>query len=434
MASLLMDIYEEHLDEASFLWVQWNRALLAPDYNLEDTATLEERLLAHLDGLVVGGELVARELLLPVLDSEDPPRISAALWALLAEPGRLDMAEWVKWVQASAPEAPLAAFRRALELNGRAEVGEFLVPLLRSKESLLQAWAFEVLASRGQLPRGVEVELLGHPDARVVMAVLRSGPVLPRDVASRELPRLMADARPGVPEAAILAGMLSGVHAAWEACRKAVDAHTKVDRTSLVLLALGGGERDLERLLACTRVEAMREDSVWALGFSGRVEAAEACLEFMGSMPVVALAGEAFSAITGLKLEGAYVMEAENEESLPPLEEDLARDLEPRPEDALPVPIREAVATWWTEARKDFARGTRYLRGRVFSLEGLLEELERGPMWRRHELALELSLRSQWACQLQTRAFTQRQLAGLAQAREMRGRLPASPFLRMLGS
>ncbi|HYO56216.1 TIGR02270 family protein [Archangium sp.] len=433
MSLQMRDIYEEHLDEASFLWVQWERALVAPDYGLEETATLEERLLAHLDGLVVGGEPVARELLLPALDSEDPPRISAALWALLAEPGCMELAELVKRVRAVAPEGPLAALRRALELNGRPEVGEALLPLMKGKEAPLQAWATEVLASRGQLPRGVEVELLGHPDARVVEAVLRGMPPLPRDVASRELPRLLVDARPEVREAAIRAGMMSGVRAAWEACRKAVDARTKVDRTSLVLLALGGDERDLERLLACMGVEAMREDVLWALGFSGRVEAAEACLELMGPGPVAALAGEAFSAITGLKLEGAYVVPKEEEEPLPSLEEDLEQNLEPRPEDALPVPAREAVAAWWTERRKDFARGTRYLRGRAFSLEGLLEELERGPMRRRHVLALELALRSQGTCQLQTRAFTQRQLAGLERAREMRGRLSASPFPRMLG-
>lgn len=433
MPALLMDIYEEHLDEASFLWMQWNRALVAPDYSLEDVAPLEERLLAHLDGLVVGGEPVARQQLLPALDSEEPERISAALWALLAEPGRMALAEVVERVRAAAPEGPLAALQRALELSQRPEVGEALLPLVKSKEAPLQAWAIEVLASRGQLPSGVEVELLGHPDARVVVAVLRGMPLLPQNVASRELPRFLADARPGVKDAAILVGMISGVRAAWEACRKAVDARTKVDKTSLVLLALGGDERDLLRLLECTGVEAMREDSLWALGFSGRAEAAEACLELMGQKPVAALAGEAFSAITGLRLEGSYVEAEEEEEALPPLEEDLATELEPRPEDALPVPAREAVATWWTEARKDFARGTRYLRGRAFSLEGLLEELNQGPMRRRHMLALELSLRSQGACQLQTRAFTQLQHDGLAKARELRGRLSTSPFPRMLG-
>src|SRR5512143_1285821 len=133
MVSLMMDISEEHLDEASFLWVQWERALMAPDYDLEETATLEERLLAHLDGLVVGGAPVAEALLRPALDSEDPPRISAALWALLAEPGSLQPAEWVKLVE-DAPRGPLVPLGRALELSGHSGVGEALLPLLKGKD------------------------------------------------------------------------------------------------------------------------------------------------------------------------------------------------------------------------------------------------------------------------------------------------------------
>ncbi|WNG19883.1 TIGR02270 family protein [Cystobacter fuscus] len=432
MAPLLMDIYEEHLDEASFLWVQWERALVAPNYVLEEVAALEDRLLAHLDGLVVGGAPVARELLLPALDSEDPPRISAALWAMLAGPGSLELTELVKRMRA-APEAARAALGRALELNERPEVGEALLPLLNDEAAPLQAWVIEVLASRGQFLRDNDVELLGHPDARVVVAVLRGRPFLSRDVASRDLPRLLVDSRPGVREAAILTGMLSGVRAAWEACREAVDARTKVDRTSLVLLALSGEERDLARLLACTGVESVREDALWALGFSGQVEVAEACLELMGGRPMAALAGEAFSAITGLTLEGSYVEAEEEGEPLPPLEEDLARELEPRPEDALPVPARAVVAAWWKESRKDFARGTRYLRGRPFSINVLLEELERGSMRRRHMLALEWALRSQGTCPLETRAFTRRQHSELARARELCGRLSSSPFPRLSG-
>lgn len=429
MAPLMMDIHEEHLEEASFLWVQWNRALEAPAYTLEDVASPEERLLAHLDGLVLGGEPVAQALLVPALDSEEPPRISAALWALLAEPGSFDEKELVRRIRA-APEGPPTPFRRVLELTARPEVGEALLPLLKEKNATLQAWAIEVLATRGQLPQGIERELLGHPDARVVVALLRAPGRLPREVASRELPRLLTDPRPQVREAALRAGMLHGVREAWEACRKVVDAQGTVDRTARVLLALGGDEHDGLRLLASTGVEATREDALWALGFSGRVEAAEACLEFMGMRSVAALAGEAFSAITGLKLEGTYARPQEETEPLPPLQEDLEQDLEPRPEDALALPAREAVATWWKENRKNFSRGTRYLRGHAFSIDALLEELEHGTMRRRHVHALEWTLRSHEANPLDTRAFTRRQYADLAQARGQRARLSATPYPR----
>ncbi|WP_254627626.1 hypothetical protein [Myxococcus sp. CA040A] len=48
---VLVDVWEEHLDEEAFRWTQWERALVAPDFTLEETAKREERLLAHLDAL-----------------------------------------------------------------------------------------------------------------------------------------------------------------------------------------------------------------------------------------------------------------------------------------------------------------------------------------------------------------------------------------------
>ena len=65
---ILWDVVEEHLDEAAFLWTQWERGLQSPLYKLHELRDrVEERMLAHLDGLVVGGEAVAQRLLYPAL-------------------------------------------------------------------------------------------------------------------------------------------------------------------------------------------------------------------------------------------------------------------------------------------------------------------------------------------------------------------------------
>ena len=77
---VLVDVLEEHLDEAAFRWVQWERALVAPDFTLAQTAEREERLLAHLEGLEDADalDMVVR----PAFDSDEAPRISAATQAL----------------------------------------------------------------------------------------------------------------------------------------------------------------------------------------------------------------------------------------------------------------------------------------------------------------------------------------------------------------
>src|SRR6478735_8667796 len=78
-------IYEEHLDEAAFLWGAWESALEAAVYTVAEVAAgPEERLRAHLDGLVIGGRPVAQKLLLPALNGDDMERVRPAAWALLA--------------------------------------------------------------------------------------------------------------------------------------------------------------------------------------------------------------------------------------------------------------------------------------------------------------------------------------------------------------
>lgn len=58
-----------------------------------DTAELEERLLAHVDGLVIGGEPAVSELLLPGLETDELERISASALALLSAPGKRELEE-----------------------------------------------------------------------------------------------------------------------------------------------------------------------------------------------------------------------------------------------------------------------------------------------------------------------------------------------------
>ncbi|AEI68537.1 TIGR02270 family protein [Corallococcus macrosporus] len=432
--TLRIDVIEEHFSEAAFLYSQWERALRGANSTLEETALVEERLLAHLDGLVLGGAPIAETMLGPALDGGEPEEVFCSVFASIAEspPAALEV------VLALAPVAPprvLASLRRALELSSRTGLDASLVPLLMAPEASVHALALEVHSFRGAVPRGVALELLDQADGRVVAAALRGLGSLERDTGHRELRRLLDDARPQVRLAAIESGLLSGVREAWDACRQEARGGGEGAASARVLQALCGDDEDVERLVALSANEVFRADTVWALGFTGRVAAVEACLELMGQDPSVArLAGEAFSAITGLMLTDTYVMAAEEGDSLPPLEEDdLDADLSFHEEDNLPVPDRAAVADWWLRARQEFSRSGRYLGGKPFSGAALLDALARGPMRRRHVHARELALRTQGLHDVQTRAFTARQSAELVGAQRVRERLSTRPLMRAFG-
>jgi uncharacterized protein (TIGR02270 family) len=270
---------------------------------------------------------------------------------------------------------------------------------------------------------------LTHAEPQVAAAALRAVSRARLPLEPAVLQRALDSKEPALREAAILAGLAGGHRASWAACQSAAEAREPEEHgLPLLLLGMSGDERDVKRLLELLSNEALRPGVLWALGFSGRVAAADACVELMRNKPVAALAGEAFSAITGLRIAEEYALPPEEEEeALPPLEEEnLDADLTPKPEDALPKPRAESVAAWWQEARKRMDVKQRYLSGQPFTPQALLDALVSAPMRRRHALALELALRSRGAIQVPTRGFVAQQLTAVKAARAV----PASSFSR----
>ncbi len=416
---MLWDIYEQHLEEAAFLWSQWERALVAPDYLLDEVAPLEERLHAHVDGLVLGEEAPVKRLLLPALESDDPELIRVAGYTLLmrASPGDIGA---VRERLESADEAALAALQRAMEVLDPAMLPTWLPSLLQTDAPTLQALGLEVLGFHRMAPAAACQALATHEVPGIAAAALRAAGHCRIGLTPAMLERALASPSAEVRDAALEVGVLGGHRAAWAACREALQSEFPASSLPLLLLSLRGDDRDLKQLLALLSQKTLRAALLWALGFSGRVACADACLEFLHQKPFAALAAEAFSAITGLPIQGPYAArseEVEVEEPIPLEKEDLDADLVPNPEDDLVQPQADAIRAWWKEARPRMELHRRYLEGQPFSPLRLVEALQSSSMRRRHVLALEVALRSRGAHQMPTRAFVERQLEGMRAAR-----------------
>jgi uncharacterized protein (TIGR02270 family) len=423
------DIYEQHLDEAAFRWSQWEGALDAPDFTLEEVAELEEHVAAHVDALVLGGERVAERLLFPALAEGEPERLVAAALALLQAEAPFGPAALLAALPTAEPPA-LAALRRAFELAPSPAIPLEVPALLKREDAIpgLLALVLDTLGAHGLATAPLCTPFLAHPEPQVAAAALRAASRARLPVDSGVLQRALDSEEPGLRDAAILTGLMAGQRAAWAACQASATSRAPGSRLPLLLLGMSGDERDVKRLLELLPDEKLRPDVLWALGFSGRVEAADACVELLRHKPVAALAGEAFSAVTGLRIAEQYAAGPEEEdEALPPLEEeDLDADLSSKPEDALPRPQADSVVAWWREARPRLDAKQRYLAGQPFTPQALLEALASAPMRRRHGLALELALRSRGGLQVPTRSFVTRQVAAWKEARSV----PASSFSR----
>src|SRR5687768_12989370 len=80
------DILEEHLEELQFLLARRPALMRSPTAHVHDLADLDERILAHLDGVLAVGDpavAVASEL----LSGDDPTSVHAATVALAHLPG-----------------------------------------------------------------------------------------------------------------------------------------------------------------------------------------------------------------------------------------------------------------------------------------------------------------------------------------------------------
>jgi uncharacterized protein (TIGR02270 family) len=416
------EVVEEHLDDAEFLWTQWERCLRSPSFTLAEVAEREEeRLLANVDGLVSGGEPVRERLLVPALEVDDHGRRAAAAFALLASDDRAAAEPVLRLLREG--DAPIAASAgRALGLAGGAWIDDALREVLRDGAPAAQAAALSALAFR-RASSGAALSGLRAGDAPALLAAGLRSAAGGRDKAPPSLVlECLAAGEPEVRDEAIAAGLSLGIPEAWAACQKLArsandESFAGGEPLPLLFAATLGDVRDVDPLLRATG--ALRRAAVWALGYSGRIAAAEACLPLLGDAEVGKLAGEAFAAITGLPAAGRFLAADtgdEPEEPIPLAQEKLDADLVPTAEDALPLLDPEAVQAWWGEQRSRFERGKRYLFGAPWGRESVLAVLAQGPMRRRRGLAIEVAIRTRGRVQVETQALTARQRAEVAAA------------------
>lgn len=409
------DIVEEHLAEGEFLLERLTDALDSAAYLVEEVRDGPyERLVAHVDGLAVGGAPVATRLLEPTVAGDDADlgtRTAAALGLLASmDPGA---AERLLGGYADASEPARAAIGAALCWWDASPATLRLQTMLAKVPGEVSAPLWHACARRGMDP-GAPIEAALRSGDLSVATAAAAARYAPRPLQSTVEWALQHDdeRRPF----AIEAGLVMGSPHAWNLAMDLARDKTASHRVAMAHVASLDGIAATPLLVARLDDAAVRPDALWALGFAGTVEAADACLRWLGDEAVGPLAGEAFAAITGLPPdeEGCWDDPKETEDAddgedaddtadeLPDLDEDLETDLMPNPDDELPCPIPEAIAAWWQPRRGAFKSGQRYIVGRPADGGSLLHALKSESTRRRHERAFELQARTRGACVVPT--------------------------------
>jgi len=389
---ILWDIYETHLDEAAFLWSQWERSLAASNYTLNEVARgPEERLLAHLDGLVLGGQAVAERLLLPALGSEDPACLSDAAWVLLhADAAAHFEAVWES-LETATDLPRRRAISRALELSQRPDLPRRLVERLPAAPPELKACLLDAIAAHGP----TEVAGLSFPrlaseaPPELLGAVLRGVQRVPDPAYAHLIERGLASGDPETRAAAIEAATLSGLPGTRAICRRAVAERAADQRLAMAVLGLGDEAKDRARLLDWSKTPDLATLAIWAFGFTGRIEVAEHLLTLLDDEQLAPSAADSFCTITGLVLDGPFSKAGQRVIIDTPSDADApVPDL--APEDDLPTPRADAVRAWWERQRGAFDADARYLLGVPWTERSVHDAMSRVATWRRRALRLAL--------------------------------------------
>ena len=304
----IADLLQVHAEDLAFLWGQRREALGSRKHTLREYGELNERIEAHLQGLLVAGPAELQSWLEPQLMGVDRDEVFAAAYALLrlAEPASTHSVV-VEFSRAAGPT--LAGLRDALSLAPHAQFAAEMQSALDQAKPITAVSAAVVLANHrlldGQSSR--LARLLEDPDANVceldwrVAAVADA--VAPLAAPKRPFNHALAHAAPGVRSAGWAAAAWSGQTRAMPLLRQMAVGG---DATALHWLAVLGGEEDVPLMQKAALEMPDAAARCALLARFGHPSALNAFLHWMASddMALAAAAGEAFTRITGAEVRG----------------------------------------------------------------------------------------------------------------------------------
>lgn len=402
---ILIDILEEHLEEADFLWQQRENALGDRAYDLDGLAELEERLLAHLDGLVLGGK-EAWALLEPKLAGGEVGEVFAAAFVAL-ESGDPERVELLQKTFGGAEGPILDGIRHALRHTPSPEIEKIVRPLLDNEKGAVRAAVIDVISFR-RLPL----------ETRLLQAGLQEKDPLVASAAANAVGRLrLADLKNGIEGAlesdaasvrleAMRAGLLLKSEKALSRCRKAVQERVEEGGEAILLLGLLGHPEDGPLLVNALGEAALARNAVMSLGLLGRAATMEALIQCTADPKLARLSGEAIRTLTGVDLEKEKLVTPPEAKAKM---EDGEDKLEADPDEGLPVPDPAKVDGWWRKNASRFDKKARYRKGQPYSPQKLIELLHTGTLQERHHAAMEWALIDPSLPLLEMHAFATRQ-------------------------
>jgi len=408
VSDIVLDIVEQHAEEAAFLWLLREAALRAPHYSLADLAALEERIEAHFDGLRIAGE-AGREACMAALKTQEAEEIFVAAVLALESGQPKAVLDW-------ATERP-AITKGLVSAMGWVEperAAPMIAQLTKSPVPELRLVGIAAAAVHRIDPGPPLRDALQDPYVPLRCRALRAVGELGR---TDLLPTLKTSLEDSDEDTRFWAAWSSALCANDRAAVRILQASAEAGspRALAILVSRLSDARAWIRTLSGN--PQRRRLAIVAAGLLGDPGTIPWLIEEMNHPTTARAAGEAFSAITGAdleqdRLEGAMPEGFEGGPTDDPREENVAVD----EDEDLFWPKVDAVRRWWTERSSRFKQGVRYVLGLPHTKEALVKALRTSNQRRRSAAALELRLRGESQVLFEVRAPAARQARELSLA------------------
>ena len=372
-------VVEEHAEDAGSLWRMHEHGIRAPLYRLRDLFLLDQRVLAHLDGLRIAGQ-AGFTLARRALATEEPGAVFVVAYLAFAASERETMRQVVQLAVAN--PTFLNALVAALAWLDFEQIQEPLNLLAQSRNSGYRRVAIAVAAAHRVQYR----DAYGN-------AAIDADPVL-RARAFRAIGETKCTDLVDL----LHKGMRSPDHecrfwAAWSmalfgderAASSAYEAGTAEPRFSRLAIetAMRVGDPSWARGLvkALARDDSKTRQAIIAAGAFGDPVVVPWLLIKLEEPTVAKVAAEAIATITGVDLEAAECKQDPPDEMPDELDEDAD----------LRWPSPQGLTDWWNREEGRFTSGVRFLAGLPISEAATLEVLRTGYQRQRRAAAVEFS-------------------------------------------
>ena len=374
------ELYQEHLEEASFLYEQRLTLFDDPEITWLDIEDFEERFEAHIDALVVGEELALNVCKTQAMEG-DFGELHAAV-RVFCRQNRLDFVQ--ECLEALDPKDTerVQAISDALNHELPAEWKDEFIRILSEGDQKLIPVVAKLIGYR-RFSSGKELlHALQQNNSQAVSNIIWSiGRVREQYARTPLFNKYLKHEDESICSATALVLLRIGDSQTLDHC-----LHSVYSGNWLFLpLGLGGNRSTAAVLIESVNNNKASTDCMIALGLLGNISAVDTLLSDLGNADLAESAAMAFNLITGAGIyEEVFIPEEIDEEEL--FEEELEKlkrgeSLYPPGEEPGTTITRlsqkpEDWQKWWAENKSHFNPDIRYRNGKPYSPACLLENLQ----------------------------------------------------------